>query len=53
MTDQEKKKLLIALSGYYPHGVIVEIEGYGIHKLKGIDIPESAAECRSILSPLD
>lgn len=37
MTDQEKKKLLIALSGYYPHGVIVEIEGYGIHKLKGID----------------
>lgn len=37
MTDEEKKKLLIALSGYYPHGVIVEIEGYGIHKLKGID----------------
>ena len=33
----KKKKLLIALSGYYPHGVIVEIEGYGIHKLKGID----------------
>lgn len=37
MTDEENKKLLIALSGYYPYGVIVEIEGYGIHKLKGID----------------
>lgn len=37
MTDKEKKKLLIALSGYYPHGVIVEIEGYRIGKLTGIE----------------
>lgn len=28
---------MIALCGYYPYGVNVKIEGYGIHKLKGID----------------
>lgn len=37
MTEPMNKELLIALCGYYPYGVIVMIEGYGTHKLKGID----------------
>lgn len=37
MTTEEKNKLLTALCGYYPHGVIIEVEGYHIGKLKGID----------------
>jgi len=37
MTEPMNKELLIALCGYYPYGVNVKIEGYGIHKLKGID----------------
>lgn len=33
----KKDDLLIALCSYYPYGVNVKIEGYGTHKLKGID----------------
>lgn len=37
MANKDNKELLIALCSYYPYGVNVKIEGYGIHKLKGID----------------
>ena len=37
MPAEENKELFIALCGYYPHGVMVKIEGYGIGKLTGID----------------
>ena len=37
MAYEEKNDLLIALCSYYPYGVMVEVEGYGKSKLKGID----------------
>ena len=37
MTNEENNDLLIALCGYYPYGLMVEVEGYGTSKLKGID----------------
>lgn len=37
LTNDERKEILIALCGYFPYGVIVEVEGYDRSKLKGID----------------
>lgn len=51
MTNEEKKELLIALCGYYPYGVIVEVEGYDRSKLKGIDNGTVSTE-RGINYPL-
>lgn len=51
MTNEEKKELLIALCDYHPYGVIVEVEGYDISKLKGIDNGTVSTE-RGINYPL-
>lgn len=47
-----KEELLSALCGYYPYGVIVEIKGYDISKLKGIDKGTISTE-RGINYPLE
>ena len=51
MINEEKKELFIALCGYYPHGVMVKIEGYGTSRLKGIDNGTVSTE-RGINYPL-
>lgn len=51
MTEPMNKELLIALYGYYPYGVIVEVEGYDRSKLKGIDKGTVSTE-RGINYPL-
>lgn len=51
MTEPMNKELLIALCGYYPYGVIVEVEGYDRSKLKGIDNGTVSTE-RGINYPL-
>ena len=51
MTEPMNKELLIALCGYYPSGVIVEVEGYDRSKLKGIDKGTVSTE-RGINYPL-
>jgi len=47
-----KEELLSALCGYYPYGVIVEIKGYDISKLIGIDKGTVSTE-RGINYPLE
>lgn len=51
LTNDERKEILIALCGYFPYGVIVEVEGYDRSKLKGIDNGTVSTE-RGINYPL-